>query len=406
MPRDWPTPSPRVRELIRRGAEVVLNPPAEWVEELQAAAVGSVGTEAIAEDPALSEGSRRSDLANVFHWAAANLVRPGERVPVNLSEDTLSLARDLTRRGLSDRSIDGYRTGQNAAWQRWMSVCFSLTSDPAELRELLEVTSLSITTFLDDMVRAISERMHEEGVELTRGTHAERLAIVAQIIEGTPVTTARAEERLGYALTGPHIASVIWGGHGTSADNLEDLAARMAPSSHRLIVPASTGSIWVWLAASTLSADGGLEKRLAQLKDVRVAVGRPGHDLDGFRRSHLDALATQRLLTRLMSPHQIARFEDVQLVDALTADPARAEEFITDTLGELAAASREIKETLLTYLREQCNAARAAESLFTHRNTVLRRVSRADQLLPRSLAKNPLAVAAALEVLHWRGELR
>jgi hypothetical protein len=34
---------------------------------------------------------------------------------------------------------------------------------------------------------------------------------------------------------------------------------------------------------------------------------------------------------------------------------------------------------------------------------VLRRLARADELLPRPLAENVLGVAAALEVLRWRG---
>ncbi|MGC9537551.1 helix-turn-helix domain-containing protein [Streptomyces sp. UG1] len=47
-----------------------------------------------------------------------------------------------------------------------------------------------------------------------------------------------------------------------------------------------------------------------------------------------------------------------------------------------------------TYLREQCSTTRTAERLFTHRNTVLRRLPPADDLLPRPLADNVTAVAA------------
>ena len=57
-----------------------------------------------------------------------------------------------------------------------------------------------------------------------------------------------------------------------------------------------------------------------------------------------------------------------------------------------------------TYLRLQSNASRTAEALFTHRNTVLARLNRAEQLLPRPLEENSQAVAVALEVVHWRGE--
>ncbi|MGN9757440.1 helix-turn-helix domain-containing protein [Streptomyces sp. SD31] len=66
-------------------------------------------------------------------------------------------------------------------------------------------------------------------------------------------------------------------------------------------------------------------------------------------------------------------------------------------------ADAETRQTLDTYLREQCSTTRTAERLFTHRNTVLRRLTPADDLLPRPLADNVTAVAAAPEVIRWRG---
>jgi DNA-binding PucR family transcriptional regulator len=133
-----------------------------------------------------------------------------------------------------------------------------------------------------------------------------------------------------------------------------------------------------------------------------VALGRSGSDLDGFRRSHLDAGVAQQMLADLTSRRQIATFSDVQLVALLTRDQPRAEEFLTDTLGELVTAEPELRDIVLTYIREQCNASRAAERLYTHRNTVLRRLARADEMLPRPLADNVIQVAAALELLAWR----
>lgn len=59
-------------------------------------------------------------------------------------------------------------------------------------------------------------------------------------------------------------------------------------------------------------------------------------------------------------------------------------------------------ETVRTYVQEQCNSSRTAELPYTHRNTVLRRLARADELLPRPLGENGVALAAALDVRHWR----
>jgi hypothetical protein len=58
----------------------------------------------------------------------------------------------------------------------------------------------------------------------------------------------------------------------------------------------------------------------------------------------------------------------------------------------------------LTFVNEQCNASRAPTRLCTHRNTLLRQLSRADQLLLQPLGDNSVNVAVALDVLHWRGE--
>jgi DNA-binding PucR family transcriptional regulator len=128
-----------------------------------------------------------------------------------------------------------------------------------------------------------------------------------------------------------------------------------------------------------------------------------GHDLDGFRRSHLDAAAVQRMLTRVGSREQVAHYQDVHLVVLLTSDPAQADEFVNDTLGELRSAEPEILNTLRTYIAEQFNTSRTAERLYTHRNTVIRRLARAEELLPRPFADNVTPIAAALDLLRWLG---
>ena len=169
----------------------------------------------VAEDPVLAAATRRANLANLLHWAAANVQHPGRRVPANTGPEVLEAARDLVRRGLDESALDSYRTAQSVAWRRWMEICFELTDDPAQLRELLDVSALSIATFIDDTVAAVSERMRAERDELTRGAHAERRATVTLLLEGAPISRARAEAQLGYGLTGPHTAAIVWSRSGS-----------------------------------------------------------------------------------------------------------------------------------------------------------------------------------------------
>ena len=100
---------------------------------------------------------------------------------------------------------------------------------------------------------------------------------------------------------------------------------------------------------------------------------------------------------------RVARFADVQLAALALADEQRAREFVARTLGKLADADPELRDTLCVYIGEQFSAARAARALYTHRNTILNRLHRAEQLLPLPLAGHGLEVGVALEIAQWLG---
>jgi DNA-binding PucR family transcriptional regulator len=205
-------------------------------------------------------------------------------------------------------------------------------------------------------------------------------------------------------LTGPHTAAVIWTDDPSGDLARLDAAAQSfghAAGARVLSVLASAATRWVWVAGS-VDTDA-LLRSVCAMPDVRVAVGPRANGVDGFRRSHFDAITTQQLMARLHSPQQIAHFTDVQLVALITADTDRAAEFVKYTLGDLEFAGTELQDTVRTFVAAQCNASRAAERLYTHRNTLLRRLARADELLPRPLANSSVEVAVALDVLRWRG---
>jgi DNA-binding PucR family transcriptional regulator len=401
----WDPPSPRVRELIRSGARIVLDPPADWLEELDEATLAGAHRAQIAADPVLAAAIRRATRSNLQFWASANIQRPGERVAANVGEVPVAAARDLVRRGLDESALDSYRAGQGVAVRLWIQICFTLSSDTGELRELLDVSCRSIASFVDDTIGAVTELIAREREELTHGTHAERRETVSLLLDGAPIPRARAEQQLGYRLGGRHTAAIVWSDEPhrdlAALDRTAELVGASAGDNRPLIVLASAASRWVW-AHGRPDADR-LREGAAAEPGVRVAVGTTGGGVDGFRRSHLDASTVQRMLARLASPRQVADYAEVELVALLTADLEAADQFVARVLGGLAAAGPETVEAVRGFLAAQCNASRAAEQLYIHRNTLLRRLAAADALLPRPLAEDVVTVGAALEVLRWRG---
>lgn len=400
----WTPPSPRVRELIRQCAQIVVNARAEWLDELDAAVLAA--NPAIAADPELAAAVSRSNRANLFFWGTANVRDPGAPVPPNTGPEPLIIARELVRRGIDAFALDAYRVGEGVAWRRLLEIAFELSSDPTELHELLDVCSRSVSAFVDATLAGIAAQIDLERDELTRGTNAERRETVALLLDGAPIPRQRAEARLGYALTGTHTAAVIWSedpdGDLSGLDRAAQAFGRACADPRPLSVLASSATRWVWAAGGTHDLDA-LARSTEPYRGVRIAIGPAGDGLDGFRRSHFDAITTQQMMARLHSRQQIARFTDVELVALITADPDRAAEFVSHNLGDLEGADPELRETVRVFVDEQCNASRAAARLYLHRNTLLRRLARADELLPRPLAERSVPVAVALDVLRWHG---
>ncbi|WP_205876554.1 Rv1453 family transcriptional regulator [Mycobacterium camsae] len=398
----WQRPSPQVCELIRQGARMVLDAPAEWLHRFDMASMES--SPAVGEDPVLAEATRRSIRSSLMHWAAANVSNPGAPVPANLGPEPLSIARDMARRGLEPFT---FRPAQRVGWQLWMEIAFALTSDPDELRELFEVSFRSISDFIDATSAGIADQMRQEREELTRGTHAERREVTALILDGALISRQRAEARLGYALNRVHTGAVIWSddpdGDFSQLDRVAEAFGHAAGFARPLTVIASAATRWVWVPGATLDVER-VHQAVEGAPGVRIAIGTKAKGVEGFRRSHLEALTTQRMVAVLHSRQRVALFADVQLIALITQNPEAADDFIKNTLGDFESASPELHKTVLTYVGAQCSIGRTTKLLYTHRNTLLRRLERAQQLLPRPLEDCSVHVAVALEALQWRGK--
>jgi DNA-binding PucR family transcriptional regulator len=405
---EWERPSPRACVLLQEAARRVLaSPTREPLTTAVDTATLADQDAAFVGDPALEAAVLRANHSHVEVWLEAIVRDPGAPAAPNTSPEALASVRDLVRRGLDEAVIAAFRQGQNAAWSVWMDLMFQLTDDPAELRELLQHSARSMSTYTDRTLAAVSAQISTEREQLRTGTHAARLETVTLIIDGAPITRELAAVRLGYNLDGSHLAAIVWTEEVepdvTALERGVQALASATGARQPLTVTASAGAIWTWLHPSHPPDEGELLRRLNGLATVRVALGRIADDLDGFRTSHLEALTTQRVLMRTAGRIRLATWEQVQLAALVGDDDPRAREFVRTTLGALATADETLRETVRVYLREQSNARRASELLYTHRNTVLTRVARAERLLPRPLGETNLEVAVALELLHWTG---
>lgn len=404
-PSPWPRPSEAVRELMRKGAERAQALPPEWVERLNQSLFSSPEDARLLEDPVILAACRRANRAELLHWANANLQRPGEPVEPYVSADMVDTARELARRGLSELLMNVARSTQNAAWDLWMKMAFSLTQDPAVLEEFLEVSSRSISEFIDSNMRVVTRIILEEKNAQAHDDPIDKRSLVSRLLDGRDVDAEQFRRRLGYSLAQRHHACLVWSETPDAEIRpLEDMAralAQLTGTVAPLIVFAGPATLWAWSNVAKPLDLNLLQGVARQFPKIRAAIGSAGAGMNGFRRSHLEALTTQRLMGRLAGSPAVATIDQVRMVSLMTQDARAARQFVLSTLGRLAAEATVLQHSLHAFLANGCNITQTAEVLGTHRNTLLRRLERAQDLLPIPFGDHRIQIAAALELVIW-----
>ncbi|MEV4418943.1 helix-turn-helix domain-containing protein [Patulibacter sp. NPDC049589] len=399
----WEPPSPAAARQIRGVARRML---ADFDALLSAANEAILDSSPVlADDPVLAAQTRASTGANLRRWIASTIDRPDAPAGVDVPPEALDLAREMTRRGTDrDSLLTAYRQGQNVAWRTWMRCAQEEGLDGDGLVAALDYGSRSLFGFVDGILSGLAAQMDAERDALIGGVVARRREAVLLILDGAPITQARAAARIGYELAGHHTALVLWASDGAvAAGELEHAAGVVSHGigGGRPFTVATGSALWAW----TSNATPDPERVRAMAGDVpdgiAVAVGSSLPGLTGFRDSHREAVATQRLLMRGTDGPRAITYAEVRVASLALQDEDRARAFVAAARGARAGADAELRETVRVYLREDSSAPRAATLLHTHRNTVLKRLARADRLLPQPLAGRGLEVHLALELERW-----
>ncbi len=243
-----------------------------------------------------------------------------------------------------------------------------------------------------------------------------RVSLLEELLTGRPVSydLIRAQaRRIGYDLDGRLAVAVVE----LEADGADfgrvlsgglRFAGRLllaAPYQGKLtvIVPALDGQL-ITVAETVRQA---VAERVGG--QVFIGVGRPYTELRELGRSYREACRALGLARKLGLTNHPVLFERLGLFRLLTivADefPAEAHSFVNETLGKLVDYDRENRSDLVTTLRvcleSNLNVSEAAERLHVHRNTLLYRLRRVEEISGWNL-ENPdsrLALHLAVKLL-------
>ena len=358
-------------------------------------------------DADVRRGRERSANANLADLLAL-LADPALPIDSRVPPEALAFTTTLVRRGVDPGDlVHAYLVGQNELWRAWMEELSKRLDTGPELMAALEQSSSRLFSRADYLVSTVIQHADRERERLMGGALARRGMLVRSLLAGGESDAAEASRALGYDVERWILAAVLWGASDDELETHAAVAARAAGAARALTFVSGEGSLWAWIGTPERP---NLERVSAALAAVLAdgagaALAPAGKGLEGFRLGHQEALHARRI-AELGAATGVVRYDEVEAVSLMSVDLDRLQRFVERTLGPLAApdeATARLRETLLAWLLEGGNARRAAERVHAHKNTVLYRLGRAQQLLGRPLDAERGELELALTAMQRLG---
>jgi hypothetical protein len=329
--------------------------------------------------------------------------------------EALAYAKEYVRRGLGFEALQrAYRTGQATLSRMWLQELQTRTDDAHELADTFGFFNDWLFMWVEALENGLTEYYMVERERQLRGISAIRVEQVRTILDGAVIDLRGASARLRYELDRTHIAYVVWANEGTlDAPNgnilfgameraATDVAELLGASDHIAVPLGGYLACWAGMRRSP-AADFPGRLPLVNKHAVYVALGQPGDGVDGFKRSHEEAVLARRVhrLRGERARTSCVRFSDIALEAMLTESREEARHFVRQELGSLAGddeSSLRLRATLSVFLDEQASFVNAAARLGVHKNTVAYRIRRAEELLGRGVRERPLELQTALRI--------
>jgi DNA-binding PucR family transcriptional regulator len=282
--------------------------------------------------------------------------------------------------------------------------------DPVVLAQAIEEGATWTFEYLRTLTPDLIQWYAAERERWVRSAAALRNETVRALVAGERIDVATASRRLRYELERSHLAFVVCTDERADGERDLDLleleASRVAGAlgnTTPLLVPLGGHAVAAWVGSrGPLPAFPSVVDRQA-----RAAFGRPGSSVDGFCRSHREALSARRVAQLAgRRPGTVTPFADVALTALTTADEDAARNFVVAELGPLAADdedTRRLAETLRAYLEERSSPRRTAHRLGVHENTIKNRIRATEELRGRPADERVAETLVALRLARVVG---
>lgn len=366
----------------------------------------------LATDAVLVAGLHASTLS---HWMSFLSVLSQPEHQLKLPTQAEEFARTLALRG-KDLAVllKVYRAAHQGVFEYFTSAVDALDDSAPPRDEVLKFLWRRADLWIDDSIEQLIEVFYDERERIHDSALARRATMIDALLDGSATDVEDATRVLAHPLRHWQTGFVIWSDEAdlVTSDFLQATAVELGEAlrgSRPLTLVAGSRDLWCWVATEEPPPQDNVVEVLEPTlvgRGVHVAVGLPARGVAGFRSSHHEALAAQRLCLAADRRQPVVAYRDVEMLTLALENAELLRRMVAREVGALVGDDKNlalVRETALTYLTNRMNVEATADRLFVHKNTVRYRIARAEELLGHPLTARPAQVELGLRYLAWFG---
>ncbi|MDV6287457.1 PucR family transcriptional regulator [Streptomyces rochei] len=293
-----------------------------------------------------------------------------------------------------DALLHAFRLGGSLVWQRLVEE--TSRTAPEDVRLLVHVAA-DVWNFVDEHCTLVADAYRQTEWQLGRRRENRARLLAAGLLDGTSriADLPEAAQALGLPEYGRYYVVAVTG----ALPARSDAARAVLPPGARVHWHAGTDVDYGIVLDGADGADGADDDGLpgpagpedapdAPAAGVRIGIGSAVDGLASVGDARRRADTALEICPRTGGTVRLADHLPAALVASSPELGGALAERVLGPLLRLEAADREVLlDTLTTWLDCDGSAQRAGERLYCHRNTVLNRLRRCEQLTGRSLAR-------------------
>ncbi|WP_217143428.1 helix-turn-helix domain-containing protein [Streptomyces sp. AC627_RSS907] len=306
-----------------------------------------------------------------------------------------------------DALLHAFRLGGSLVWQRLVEE--TSRTAPEDVRLLVHVAA-DVWNFVDEHCTLVADAYRQTEWQLSRRRENRVRLLAAGLLDGTSriADLPEAAQALGLPEQGRYVVVAVTGGHPARPDIARAAAVPSgtrvhwhagAEVDHGIVLLGADGDE----LARPQEADGPGPGPSGPVPGLRIGVGSP---VEGLAAVGVARRSADTALDICPEGGGTVRLADHLPAALVVSSPELGRALAEKVLGpllRLEPPDREVLlDTLTTWLDCDGSAQRAGERLYCHRNTVLNRLRRCEQLTGRSLARpaDVVEISLALTARH------